>query len=66
VLLRPWREADVPGVVLAFRDPVIHRFSWRLDPCTDADGLDWLARQYEARLRSPGGPSPNWDWPGWS
>jgi hypothetical protein len=29
VLLRPCGEADVPGIVLAFSDPVIQRVSWR-------------------------------------
>ena len=28
VLLRPWYEADVPGKLLAFSDPVMRRFSW--------------------------------------
>ena len=30
VLLRPWREADVTRDLLAFGDPVVHRFSWPL------------------------------------
>lgn len=29
VLLRSWYEADVPGKLLAFSDPVTQRFSWR-------------------------------------
>ena len=40
VLLRPWREADVPGMVAAFGDPVMQRFSWR----TAADAVRLLAR----------------------
>ena len=51
VLLRPWREADVPGIVLAFSDPVMQRFSWRTTPCTDTDARDYLTEQEEARLR---------------
>ena len=54
VLLRPWREADVPGMVLAFSDPVMQRFSWRTTPYTEADALDFLAEQEEARLRGEG------------
>jgi RimJ/RimL family protein N-acetyltransferase len=51
VLLRPWREADVPGMVLAFSDPVMQRFSWRTTPYTDSDARDYFAEQEEARLR---------------
>ena len=51
VLLRPWREADVPGMVLAFSDPVMQRFSWRTAPYTETDARDYFAEQEEARLR---------------
>jgi RimJ/RimL family protein N-acetyltransferase len=51
VLLRPWREADMPGVVLAFSDPVMQRFSWRTTPYTETDARGYLAAQEEARLR---------------
>ena len=51
VLLRPWREADVPGMVLAFSDPVMQRFSWRTAPFTETDASDCLAEQEQARLR---------------
>ena len=51
VLLRPWREADVPGMVAAFSDPVMQRFSWRAAPYTETDARDYLAEQEEARLR---------------
>jgi RimJ/RimL family protein N-acetyltransferase len=54
VLLRPWREADVPGMVLAFSDPVMQRFSWRTTPYTEADARDSFAEQEEARLRGEG------------
>jgi RimJ/RimL family protein N-acetyltransferase len=50
VLLRPWREADVPGMVLAFSDPVMQRFSWRTTPYTETDARDYFAEQEEARL----------------
>ena len=51
VLLRPWREADVPGMVLAFSDPVMQRFSWRTTAYTETDARDYFAEQEEARLR---------------
>jgi RimJ/RimL family protein N-acetyltransferase len=51
VLLRPWREADVPGMVAAFSDPVMQRFSWRTTPYTETDAHEWLAEQEQARVR---------------
>lgn len=51
VVLRPWQEADVPGKVLAFSDPVMQRFSWRTSPYTEADARADLAAQEQARLR---------------
>jgi RimJ/RimL family protein N-acetyltransferase len=51
VLLRPWREADVPGMVSAFSDPVMQRFSWRTTPYTETDAREWLAEQEQARVR---------------
>jgi RimJ/RimL family protein N-acetyltransferase len=51
VLLRPWREADVPTIVLAVSDPVMQRFSWRTNAYTETDARDFLAEQEEARLR---------------
>jgi RimJ/RimL family protein N-acetyltransferase len=51
VLLRPWREADVPGIVLAFSDPVMQRFSWRTAPYTETDARDYFTEQEEGRLR---------------
>jgi RimJ/RimL family protein N-acetyltransferase len=51
VLLRPWRETDLPAVVLAFSDPVMQRFSWRTGPYGEADARAWFAAQEEARLR---------------
>ncbi len=53
VLLRPWREADVPGIVLAFSDPVMQRFSWRT-AYTETDARDSFAEREEARLRGEG------------
>ena len=41
VLLRPWREADMPGMVAAFSDPVMQRFSWRTTAYTGTDARDW-------------------------
>ena len=54
VLLRPWCEADIPGIVLASSDPVMQQFSWRTAPYTEADARDYLAEQEEARLRGEG------------
>jgi RimJ/RimL family protein N-acetyltransferase len=51
VLLRPWREADALGLVLAFSDPVMQRFSWRTAPYTETDARDYLTEQEGARLR---------------
>ena len=51
VLLRPWREADAPGIVAAFSDPATQRFSWRTTAYTVTDARDWLAELEEARLR---------------
>jgi RimJ/RimL family protein N-acetyltransferase len=54
VLLRPWGETDVRGIVWAFSDPVMQRFSWRTAAYTEADALDSLAEQEDARLRGEG------------
>ncbi len=51
VLLRPWREADVPGIVVAFSDPVMRRYSWRTTAYTQTDARGYLAEQEKARLR---------------
>ncbi len=52
VLLRPWREADVPGKLAAFGDPVVQRFSWpRTTPYAEADAWNFFAGQEEARVR---------------
>ncbi len=51
VLLRPWREADLAAMVLAFSDPVMRRFSWRTAPYTETDARGFFAEQDEARLR---------------
>jgi RimJ/RimL family protein N-acetyltransferase len=51
VLLRPWREADVPEKLMAFSDPVVQRFSWsRTTPYTEADARSYFVEQQEARL----------------
>jgi RimJ/RimL family protein N-acetyltransferase len=51
VLLRAWSEADVPGKLLAFSDPVMQRFSWRTTPYSEADARSDLVEQEEARMR---------------
>jgi RimJ/RimL family protein N-acetyltransferase len=43
VLLRPWRESDVPAIVSACRDPEIPRFNQFVPPgYTEADAREWL------------------------
>jgi RimJ/RimL family protein N-acetyltransferase len=55
VLLRPWREADVPNNLMAFDDPVIQRFSWPLArPFTSDDAREYFEGQKSARLRGEG------------
>ncbi|MPQ99055.1 GNAT family N-acetyltransferase [Modestobacter sp. I12A-02628] len=51
VRLRPWRAADVPSLVLAYRDPLVQRFSWRTTPYSDADAQHDLAEHEQARRR---------------
>jgi ribosomal-protein-alanine N-acetyltransferase len=52
VLLRPWREADVPDNLMAFSDSVIQRFSWpQAAPFTEEDARGYFAGQESARLR---------------
>jgi RimJ/RimL family protein N-acetyltransferase len=51
VRLRPWDEADMPGMVLAFSDPVMRQFSRRTAPYTETDARDQFAEQERARLR---------------
>ena len=54
VVLRPWGDADVPGIVAAFSDPVMQRFSWRTTPYTETDARDYFAEQEHARSRGEG------------
>lgn len=50
VRLRPWREADIPAQLEAFRDPHFQRFSdW--EPRTEAAALAYLAAHEQARRR---------------
>lgn len=52
VLLRRWRETDVPANLMAFSDPVVQRFSWpRTTPYTEADARDYFVEQEQARMR---------------
>jgi len=48
LLLRPWREADVPRIVEACSDDRTRQWLGRLpDPYTDADARAWLGRLAE-------------------
>ena len=50
VLLRPWRETDVPAQLEAFGDPFFQRFSdWA--PRTEAEARAYLAENEQARRR---------------
>ena len=50
VLLRPWREADMPAQLKAFSDPFFQRFSdWA--PQTEAEARAYLAGHEQARRR---------------
>jgi RimJ/RimL family protein N-acetyltransferase len=49
VALRPWRDADMPALVRAFTDPVVHRFSWpHVEPYTERDAWAYLAETKRA------------------
>jgi RimJ/RimL family protein N-acetyltransferase len=42
VVLRPWRESDVPQMVEACQDPEIPRWTAVPTPYTEADALAWV------------------------
>ncbi|MEA2492246.1 MAG: hypothetical protein QOJ29_157 [Thermoleophilaceae bacterium] len=42
VLLRPWRESDVPQMVEACRDPAIRMWTAVPSPYTEADARAWV------------------------
>jgi RimJ/RimL family protein N-acetyltransferase len=48
VLLRPWRETDVPQLVEACRDPEIPRWTAVQDPYTEADARAWVRGELAA------------------
>ena len=55
VLLRPWRETDVPDIAMAFSDPVTQKFSWTLATAfTEDDARAHFASLEPARLRGEG------------
>jgi RimJ/RimL family protein N-acetyltransferase len=50
VLLRPWRETDLPAMLDAFSDPVFQYFSdWA--PRTETDAYNCLMKYEQARKR---------------
>jgi len=51
VLLRPWRDADADGIVLAVADPEIPRFTRVPQPYGRRDALAFLASQEPMRRR---------------
>jgi RimJ/RimL family protein N-acetyltransferase len=42
VLLRPWREGDVPQLVEAANDPEVPKWTAAPDPYTEADARAWV------------------------
>lgn len=42
VLLRPWRESDVPQLVEAANDPEVPKWTAAPEPYTDADARAWV------------------------
>lgn len=51
VVLRPWRQTDIPAIVAACSDPPIARFIPTIrSPYTEQDASSWLASQKPARL----------------
>ncbi|MET7419784.1 GNAT family protein [Dactylosporangium sp. NPDC005555] len=51
VRLRQWGEGDVAGLVAAFGDPVMRRYSWRDEPMTEVDAREHLAGMEAALLQ---------------
>jgi RimJ/RimL family protein N-acetyltransferase len=52
VLLRPWREADLPAVLGAMTDPLLVEFtSPGVEPYTEEEARGFFAEQEQARLR---------------
>jgi RimJ/RimL family protein N-acetyltransferase len=55
VLLRPWRETDVPDIARAFSDPVTQQFSWSAAKAfTEDDARGHFASLEPARLCGEG------------
>jgi RimJ/RimL family protein N-acetyltransferase len=48
VLLRPWRDSDVPQMVEACRDPEIQLWNAVQDPYTEADARAWVRGEIAA------------------
>jgi RimJ/RimL family protein N-acetyltransferase len=46
--LRPWRDADLPELVLACRDPEIVKWTSVPNGYTEADAHDYLRQRYDA------------------
>jgi [ribosomal protein S5]-alanine N-acetyltransferase len=50
LLLRPWRELDIPALIAAYADPVISY--WHARTFSDAhEARDWLRRRERLRMR---------------
>jgi RimJ/RimL family protein N-acetyltransferase len=52
VLLRPWRETDLPARLTVLGDPLVQRFVWaRTAPYTEGDAWTDFVEQEQARVR---------------
>jgi RimJ/RimL family protein N-acetyltransferase len=51
VVLRAWREEDLPAMVAACQDPLLSRYIGTPSPYGEADARRWLTRQAAARQR---------------
>ena len=55
IVLRPWRESDVPAIVAAGSDPPVARFIPTIpSPYTEEDARRWLESQAPSRLAGHG------------
>jgi len=56
VLLRPWRDGDLPVIAEASRDPYIPQITSVPARYTPAEGAAWLQRQHDQLARGQGCP----------
>jgi RimJ/RimL family protein N-acetyltransferase len=54
--LRAWRDSDLPGIVLACRDPEIPRWTRVPEPYGETDGRAYLFSRHDAIATGTGAP----------